>query len=150
MRPFRLPYDYQADQDMRVLTQLVCHTPSLTQIHHADDADINILVKRFGIDKMPLPPEANDPRWYGDVSDIPDLRTALGTVREAQERFQALPARLRGRFANDPALMWEFVNDPQNAEEAVTLGLLARNPALTPTPPITSPSTQPPEPPPAA
>jgi phage internal scaffolding protein len=100
--------------------------PSLTVQSPAEDCDLNVLVKRFGID-VPLPPPAVfDPAYYGDVTDTPDLRTALDNIRLAQERFLALPARLRERFANSPAQLWDFVNDPENADEAVRLGLLTR------------------------
>ena len=87
------------------------------------DADINELVRRFGLlGKAPEP--VTDPRYYGDVSDVPDLRTALDRIRDARDRFNALPARVRSRFQNDPAELFAFLDDASNREEAVKLGLL--------------------------
>jgi len=65
---------------------------------------------------------------YGDFTNVPDLRTALDMVNDAKNRFMALPAKLRTRFDNDPANLWSFVNDPENADLAVTLGLLQKLP----------------------
>lgn len=97
---------------------------SLTQQSFKDDADINVLVRRFGLDKQPLPVEATDPRYYGDFTNVPDLRTALELVRDAENRFMDLPAQLRSKFDNNPAKLWHWINDPDNGHEAVRLGLL--------------------------
>lgn len=99
---------------------------SLTQQSFSQDADINVLVKRFGLDKQQLPVAPIDPRYYGDFSNVPDLRTALDLVRDAENRFMDLPAALRARFDNQPGKLWAFVNDPLNAEACIQLGLLAR------------------------
>ena len=105
-----------------------CNDPSLTQQHFTEDADVNTIARRFGLDKGPLPNVPIDPRYYGDLSDVPDLRTALDLVRDAENRFNELTPRLRARFDNLPAKLWDFVNDPENWDEAVRLGLLQRPP----------------------
>ncbi|WNK15111.1 MAG: internal scaffolding protein [Microvirus sp.] len=119
---------------------------SLTQQHFTEDADINVIVRRFGLDKAPLPTEAIDPGFYGDFTNVPDLRTALELVRDAENKFMDLPAELRKRFDNSAAKMWHFVNDPNNADLAVKWGLLRTYVQATPTPPTdtldsVSPST---------
>lgn len=140
---YRLPYDTEADEVARAKTTLSTFEPSITLQAPAQDADLNILAKRYGLDRAQIPPAVFDPRYYGDVGDL-DLRTALDRVRDAQERFQALPARLRERFANDPARLWSFVSNPENTEEAVQLGLLARRDApASPDLPQTQPPTTP-------
>lgn len=129
---------------------LACATtndePSLTQQSFTEDADINVIVRRFGLDKGPLPVEAVDPRYYGDFTNVPDLRTALEIVRDSENKFMDLPADIRKRFDNSPAKMWHFVNDPDNAELAVKWGLLRAYQPEPPTPPTdtldsVSPST---------
>ncbi len=42
---------------------------------------------------------------------------------EAQENFMRLPANIRKRFDNDPAQLIEFINDPNNLDEAINIGL---------------------------
>lgn len=101
-----------------------CEDESLAQQQFAEEADINVLVKRFGLDKGALPVAPLDPSFYGDFSDVPDLRTALERVREAENRFMDLPAALRAKFDNSAAKLWHWVNDPINSDEAVRLGLL--------------------------
>lgn len=134
---WRTQYDDDRDAHERKATDIHPGGPSLTIQGPTIDTDINEIVRRFGIGEVMIPPPA-DPTAYGDLSDLPDLRTVLDMGREAKERFNALPARLRGRFDNDPAKLWDFVNDPDNGEEAVHLGLLQRKPEPEETPiPVT-------------
>lgn len=98
---------------------------SVVQTQFAEDADINVLAKRYGLLGVPPAPPA-DARFYGDTEDIPDLRTALDRVRDATDHFMGLPAELRARFLNSPAVLYDFVNDSANADECVRLGLLKR------------------------
>lgn len=110
--------------------------PSLTQQHFAKDADLNEIIKRFGITDGAIPPAVADARFFGDFSDVPDFRTALDQTREALEHFNALPANIRNRFNNDPVRLFAFVSDPANGEEAVKIGLLTKDqPPKPPTPP---------------
>lgn len=99
-----------------------------TQQHHAKSADLNEIVRRYGITNQNVPLAAADPTYYGDFSDVPDFREALDRTRAAQDHFESLPSELRNRFANDPVRLFGFVMDPKNAEEAVKLGLLKRQP----------------------
>ena len=41
----------------------------------------------------------------------------------AEEQFGALPANVRREFDNDPGKMLEFIQDPDNYERGVELGL---------------------------
>ena len=45
-------------------------------------------------------------------------------VVKAEEAFMTLPAVVRARFANDPAGIFTFLQDPANRDEAVKLGLI--------------------------
>lgn len=139
---WRRQWDLERDAEISAACALVTTEPSKTVQAPARDADLNVLVKRYGIDKMPVPVELMDPRYYADLSDAPDLRSALDRIREAEERFQALPAAVRRRFANSPVEFVEFLNDPANRPEAESMGLLrgARAPEATNTPqPIPNP-----------
>lgn len=122
---FRQQYDDERDAYERELTDVDTGSESPVQQQFTEDADINVLVRRYGINDG-VPPMAMDPRFYGDLGEVPDLGTALRLVRDAQEKFMALPVALRNRFQNDAAQLWNFVNDPRNADEAVALGLLSK------------------------
>ena len=105
--------------------------PSLTIQSQTDDADINILMERFGITgKMPENPHIPQ---YGDFEGISDYRTAIEAVRIAQESFMTIPAKVRAEFDNDPQRFLEFMGDPANLEKARSMGL-AKPAPVTPAP----------------
>lgn len=60
---------------------------------------------------------------YGDFSTVPDYKSALDQVNEAMELFMEMPADVRTRMENDPQKLIEFLDDPNNFEEGVELGL---------------------------
>lgn len=114
----------EADERIGQATGTVNDEPSLTQQQFKEDCDINVLAMRFGLTGKPVPQAMFDPAQFGDFSDVPDLRTALDLVNDAKNRFMDLPSALRYRFHNSPSELWDFVTNPENAEEAVRLGLL--------------------------
>lgn len=128
-RMFRLRHHRGDDERAREKTRVRVFDASKTQQGPTSDCDINVLVRRFGIDKEPPPLALLDPSQFGEFDDSMSLADALGVVNHARNLFMQLPPQLRERFGNEPAVMWEFVNDPKNAEEAVRIGLLrARSP----------------------
>lgn len=95
---------------------------SMTVQSGKDDADINVIVRRFGIgDQMPRPLSVPQ---FGDFSGVADYQEALEQLRVADEAFMDLPADLRKRFENDPGQLWLFVQDPANLDEARKLGIV--------------------------
>lgn len=133
--PFlRSTYNYSMDE-VSAATGLTCPEPTLAQQHSKDEADINIIMERFGQGQQ-IPENFRAPQ-YGDFTEVTDFHTAMASVRQAQESFDSLPAKLRARFHNDPQEMVEFLGDAQNREEASRLGLIDPPPI----PPATTPST---------
>jgi hypothetical protein len=127
---FNWRHQYDTDRDTREgdAVRIECLDESLTQQHFTEEADVNTIARRFGLDKGPLPNVPINPNHYGDLSNVPDLRTALDITRDAVNKFMELPPKLRARFHNKPDELWDFVIDPDNAEESVRLGLLTRPP----------------------
>lgn len=97
--------------------------PSLTKQSFSDECDINVIMARFEKTGVLTSENAQSPR-YGDFSDVIDYDESLRVVMEAEEAFMALPAKVRARFQNDPSEIIEFVRDPANLQEAVSLGLI--------------------------
>lgn len=96
-----------------------------------DECDINNIMARFqktGVLAFANKFEAR----YGDVTGV-DFGEAMRVVADARSMFAEMPARLRDRFANDPARFLEFVQNPANKDEARALGLLKPE-ALAPVP----------------
>lgn len=106
--------------------------PSLAVQSEKESSDINVIVKRFGLTGA-MPPNPRVPH-YGDFEGVDDFQSAMEAVRRAQEDFLALPPDLRSRFGNDPQGLLEFVENPDNYEEAVKLGLANPRPVVSNTP----------------
>lgn len=139
----RNQYDDARDRYEREQTDTYNDEPSLTNQQFTEEANLNVIVARFGVKDGAIPPAVLNPAYFGDFCDAPDFRQALDNVREAQLRFDALPASVRSRFHNNPVELWEFVHDDTNEPEAIKLGLLKPLPPVAdaPGPPDTSKST---------
>lgn len=97
---------------------------TLTQQQFAEDADINVIVRRFGLTGQ-LPENLQLPR-SGDFESVIDFHSAMNVVRQAQEEFMRVPADTRAYFGNDPGRMLAFVYDDRNRDEAIRLGLVPK------------------------
>jgi len=127
-------------------TGLKCEDPSLAQQQFAEDADINTIVRRFGITGK-LPENATFPS-YGDFTGISDYRSALEALDQADREFMALPAEVRAAMDNDPQRLLEFCSDPGNLPAMRELGLAVPDPSLQKAPSAASPPPPvPPDPP---
>lgn len=118
---FRTEHNYDRKEASQE-TALYCMDASRTRQEFAADADINTLIERFGIGyEMPM---YVVPPMSGDFSDFPDYRAAVEMIRNANATFDALPAKVRNYFENDPAQYIEFFDNLEaNRDEAVRLGL---------------------------
>src|SRR6266850_197815 len=96
--------------------------PSRTQQHFAEEADINTIVRRFGLTgELPV----NVPMLLqGDFTNVFDFRSAMDMVVSARESFMEQPADVRARFDNDPQKFLNFVSDKSNLDEAIKFGLV--------------------------
>jgi phage internal scaffolding protein len=121
----RNPYNY----DMALVSQesgLECKDPSLAQQHMKDECDINVIVERFGVTGQ-LPQAPLEPS-YGDFSGVSDYHTALNAIKAADTAFMGLPAQLRAKFDHDPNALLQFLQNEQNRDEAIMLGLIDGQP----------------------
>lgn len=116
----RTPYNYDMNQ-VSDETGLSCSDPSLTQQQFAEESDINFIVDRF-MKTGHIPTPASMPQ-YADYDGIFDFQSAMNVVRQADENFMRMDAKVRARFHNSPQEFLEFFADPANADEAVRLGL---------------------------
>lgn len=78
--------------------------------------------------------------FYGDYDPI-DFQSALNTIKEGEAMFAELPSAARKFFSNDPAEFMSFVQDPENIDKLVELGLATK--------PVHAPETPDPVPTPA-
>lgn len=115
----------------RVRVQKFFTKPSKTRQAFKDECDINKIMRRFrdvnGVDFEDVA-EMPDISFYRDFSSFPDLRDSLHHFDRAKASFDALPAKVRQRFNNNPLDFVEFLSDSKNLDEAVSLGLAVRKP----------------------
>lgn len=105
--------------------ELITSEHSLVQQQFAESTRVRNILDKFMrtgmIDSNPLPPR------YEDVSEVQDYQSAMNLLVSVQGHFDALPSKIRDRFGNDPEKYLAFINDPNNLDEAVELGLLQKS-----------------------
>lgn len=117
----RSPFNYDTDQASDE-AGLRCDDPSLAQQHQAEEADINTIVRRFGLTgQLPVIPY---PPTYADFDGVFDYHEAQNLIRQAQESFMALPAEVRTRFDNDAGKFVAYCSEAGHEDELRKLGLL--------------------------
>lgn len=115
----------RADGSIRV--QTINNEPTLTQQHFADDCDISKIMDKYA--KTGQVTHLNRAQGvYADLSMISDYRGMLETVQHANDVFSTLPALVRDKFRNDPSELITFLQDPNNHDEGVKLGLINPKP----------------------
>lgn len=120
---------------------------SKTQQQFKDEADINHLVDRYtrtGSFYDPLQAVRQKPRQpvFTDMVDLPDFQTANNIMADAASRFEHLPVALRMRFNNSPELLLAFLQDSNNHDEAVKLGLIDKPDPAPIAPPVVESKTE--------
>lgn len=111
-------YDEAAASDE---TGLECLDPSLAVQSQRDEADINTIVRNFGVTGK-LPQNVRVPT-FGDFDGVDDYQAAIEAVRAAEASFMAMPSEVRIRFDHSPQKFVEFCSDSANLEEMRKLGL---------------------------
>lgn len=110
--------------------------PSMTQQQFKDEADINYIVSMYdssGVmptfhgDGQPAQPV------FGDFASLPDnAQEMYNRMIEAKNNFDNLPLEVRKRFNYNPAAFLEFVDNPENLDELVAMGLATKTTAAVP------------------
>lgn len=119
---FRDPYVHKPPSMKVVFTG-----PGRTDQSFKNECDINYIVKNFVTTKS-LPPHLLNARnaVFEDVSEVGDFQAALETVQAGNLAFATLPADLRDRFNNDPGRFLDWLYNPDNRAEAISLGLVKK------------------------
>lgn len=110
----------------RVRGVVVCSDKSRTLQSEKNDADINVIVKRFGVTNT-LPILTKFPTFQ-EFRDVFDFQSAANVIRSAVLSFERLPAEVRKRFGNSPQEFLTFMGKEDNIEEKRKLGLVPKEP----------------------
>lgn len=97
-----------------------------TRQEFKEDCDINLVLKRYKT-KGILPIVTKAEARYGDLTGV-DFQKAQDVILSANSAYMALPAKIRRRF-KDAGEFLSFLDDPENVDELVSLGLATRREA---------------------
>lgn len=93
-----------------------------TEQGHKKECDINEILKKY--DKTGLITHVNRiEAKFGDFT-TGQYKTMMDQITDAKEMFQKLPSGIRNRFQNNPGKLLDFMDKPENREEAIKLGLI--------------------------
>lgn len=121
---------YNHGDDSSGLGAICCEEPSATKQEFKDECDINRIMRQY--QDTGLAESSSAVGRYGDFSSVGDFHAAQNVIAQASEQFESLPANVRDRFRNSPALFLEFIGDKANRAEARALGLLVDEPPTVP------------------
>lgn len=96
--------------------------PSLTRQEFSDECDINVIMAQYektGVINHQAPREP----FYFDVTEVPDFRSAMDFMIDADKAFMSLPAKVRKEFDNDARNFVDFAIDPANLDKMREFGL---------------------------
>jgi len=116
------------------------HTKGMTRQEFERECNINNIMSKYQKTGVVDHITKHSP-MYGDYDPI-DFQTALNTIKEGEAMFAELPSQARKYFSNDPAEFMAFVQDPENIDKLVELGL-ASKPAQAPETPDPVPTPTP-------
>ena len=103
---------------------LDCRTPSRTQQQFKEECDVNNILRNY-VNTGVLTHTSDVLPQFGDFSNVPsDYGEALALIQKSEEEFMTLPSEVREKFDNRPGNLIKFLQDENNIDEAVKLGLV--------------------------
>ncbi len=106
------------------------------QQHFAEQLEINRIMKR-AVNGGSLPAPTSPP-IYGDFT-VTSLQDAYALIEKAETVFNSMESGVRARFRNNPIELVDFVQNPDNREEAIRIGLLPKPVKPEPVPVVIAP-----------
>lgn len=114
----------RVDVKYRALAKKLAFVPrgeDRTKQSFRDDADINVLVRRFA--KTGVIMQRDVVPLRGDFTDAMDFRAMQDAIKAANDSFMSLPSDVRERFGHNPEKFIRFSLDKANLPELRKLGL---------------------------
>lgn len=105
---FKTPYNHDRDAES-ARTGTLNLEPTRTQQHQAEEADINTIVRRFGVTGQL--PQVNLPPTYADFSEAETYEEMMNIIAKANSSFYGLPADIRAKFSNNPGIYTTYLNE---------------------------------------
>lgn len=96
--------------------------PSRTKSEFAEECNINNIVGRAM--KTGVLPSGERKPLFDDFSEVKDYTETQRIIASAEQNFMMLDAETRNKFNNNVADLLDFIDNPDNAEEAANMGLI--------------------------
>lgn len=109
-------------------------TDSRTEQSHKEECDINQILSKY-IKTGVLAHQRQYSPQYGEFTST-DFHEAQNIIATASSMFAELPAQVRNKFDNDPALFLDFAGDENNMQSMVDMGLATLKENLAKTNPV--------------
>jgi phage internal scaffolding protein len=94
----------------------------LTEQAHKKETDINLIIQKY--DKTGLISHVSSFEGrFGDLTGL-EFKEMMDKVTNAQSMFNNLPAEIRKEFDNTPEKLLTFMENPENRQRAIELGLI--------------------------
>lgn len=106
--------------------QTIIETPTLTQQQFAEQCNVNNIIAKYRKTGSLTHVRNVQEGVYADLTQLPSLQDAYMTVQAAESAFAEIPSEIRQRFGHDPRAMIKFLENPNNKEEAIKLGLVKK------------------------
>lgn len=105
-------YNFDPNENS-VNTGLECKDESRTKQSFKEDADLNVMIRKFGVETVA------EPNWAElDVSNIPgDYHKVRNQLIEADELFQSIPSHIRASVDNDMGKFLALVEREQREHD---------------------------------
>lgn len=100
--------------------------PTRTQQQFKEQCDVNNIMAKYKKTGSITHIRNAQEGVYMDLTEIPDLLTARLQLQQAETAFLSIPATIRNKFENDPVKLISFLSNPQNHQEAISLGLMVK------------------------
>lgn len=104
----------------------------LTEQSHRDSADINKIIKKHGMDMIAKTAVLKSAEYRFDDIEGNDFQEAMMKVAKAQQTFESMPHEIRAEFQNNPGAFMDFVQNPDNKDRMIELGLATAQPKTQP------------------
>lgn len=99
--------------------------PSLAKQSFRDECNINLIMRKYEKDGL-IKHLNNHEGRYEDYIPHDGYHNALNQILEAETMFNKIPSKIRAVFQNDAEKFLEFVQNPENTDEMVEMGLARR------------------------
>lgn len=97
--------------------------PGRTKQEFKEESEITNILARVAKNNLLQNLEERQ-RTYVDLPSGLDFETAQLKISQGRQAFAMIPAHMRAQFDNNPQEFLEFIENPENADEMVEMGLL--------------------------